>query len=64
MIKKYNKYIKEEINWRGLNPFNKNKQYPIYTGGEIDPYGEEDWEDDSLSHILQIAKKLVNRMIK
>ena len=35
MIKKYNQYIKENI--------------------EIDPFGEEDWEDDS--PIIRIAKK-------
>jgi hypothetical protein len=24
---------------------------------EIDPYGEEDWEEDNLTHVLQIARK-------
>ena len=58
MIKKYNKYINEEINWRKLNPFNKNKHYPIHENSDIDPYGEEDWDIDNLSPILQMAKNL------
>ena len=40
MIKKYNQYIKEELDHL-----------------EIDPYGEEDWDDDNLTPILQISKK-------
>ena len=57
MIKKYNQYIKEEFNWRNLNPFKKNKYYPEYTGNELDPYGEEEWDDDNLTPVLQISKQ-------
>ncbi len=61
MIKTYTQYIKEEINWRKFNPFSKNKYYPIYTGDEIDPYGEEDWDDSK--QILQKIKKPYDRII-
>ena len=40
MIKKYDQYIKEELDHL-----------------ELDPYGEEDWDEDNLAPILQIAKK-------
>ena len=44
MIKKYNQYIKE------------NKI--VYNQDEIDPYGEEDWDNDEiLTPVLKIAKK-------
>jgi len=43
MIKKYNQYIKENI--------------IVYYSDEIDPYGEEDWDDDELTPVLRIAKK-------
>lgn len=53
-IKKYNNYIKEEIKWKNLNPFKKNKYYPEYNGNELDPYGEEDWDDkNSLVKIIR-----------
>jgi len=45
MIKKYNQYIKG-------NEYIKENEYI-----DIDPYGEEDWEFDNLSPILQLAKK-------
>jgi len=43
MIKKYKQYIKENN--------------IVYSSDEIDPYGEEDWDDDELTPILRIAKK-------
>ncbi len=44
MIKKYNQYIKENN--------------IVYNQDEIDPYGEEDWDDDDdLTPVLRIAKK-------
>ncbi len=43
MIKKYNQYIKENN--------------IIYDQNEIDPYGEEIWDDDDLAPILKIAKR-------
>jgi len=43
MIKKYNQYIKENN--------------IVYSSDEIDPYGEEDWDDEDLTPILRIAKK-------
>jgi len=33
----------EEINWKNL--FSRNKHYPVYNGPEIDPYGEDNWND-------------------
>ncbi len=43
MIKKYNQYIKENN--------------IVYSSDEIDPYGEENWDDDDLTPVLRIAKK-------
>jgi len=44
MIKKYNQYIKENN--------------IVYSSDEIDPYGEEDWDNDEiLTPVLKIAKK-------
>ncbi len=43
MIKKYNQYIKENN--------------IVYSSDEIDPYGEEIWDDEALTPILRIAKK-------
>ena len=40
MIKKYNQYIKENIDH-----------------SDIDPWGEEDWEVDELSPVLQKARE-------
>ena len=40
MIKKYNQYLKENIDY-----------------SDIDPYGEEIWDDEELNPILYIAKK-------
>jgi len=40
MIKKYNQYIKEDIDHN-----------------DIDPWGEEDWEADELTPVLQRARK-------
>lgn len=60
MIKRYEQYLKEEINWRKLNPFKRNKHYKSipYDPNNIDPYGEEDWNDGNI--ILQIAKNQNN----
>ncbi len=44
MIKKYNQYIKENN--------------IAYSSDEIDPYGEEDWDEVELTPVLIIAKKL------
>jgi len=55
MIKKYNQYLKEELVFR--NPFKKKvKNYSEIDPNDVDPYGEEDWDDD-LTPILKIAKK-------
>ncbi len=55
MIKKYNQYIKEELNFRNL--FKKRiKNYPKIDSNDIDPYGEEIWDDD-LTPVLKIARK-------
>jgi len=43
MIKKYNQYIKENN--------------IVYSSDEIDPYGEEDWDDVKLTPVLRLAKK-------
>jgi len=43
MIKKYNQYIKENN--------------IVYSSDEIDPYGEENWDDEDLTPILRIAKR-------
>ena len=47
MIKNYNQY-NEEINWKNLNPFKKNKEKEMVTkfkifekNEDIDPFGEE-----------------------
>src|SRR5574343_867786 len=40
MIKKYNQYIKEDIDY-----------------SDIDPWGEEDWESDELTPVLQKARE-------
>ena len=40
MIKKYNQYLKEHIDY-----------------SDIDPYGEEIWDEEELNPILLIAKK-------
>jgi len=62
MIKGYNQYINEELN---LGNFFKKKKLEIPLNVEtdsldldsIDPYGEEDWDDDELITVLKIAKK-------
>jgi len=46
MIKKYNQYIKENN--------------IVYSSDEIDPYGEEDWDEVELTPVLRIAKKHKN----
>ncbi len=43
MIKKYNQYLKENN--------------IVYNQDEIDPYGEEDWDEVELTPVLRIAKK-------
>ncbi len=43
MVKKYNQYIKENN--------------IVYSSDEIDPYGEEDWDDVELTPVLKIAKR-------
>ena len=43
MIKKYKHFLKENN--------------IVYSSDEIDPYGEEIWEDDELTPVLRIAKK-------
>jgi len=56
MVKKYKQYINEELNFR--NPFKKRIiNYSEIDSNEIDPYGEEIWDDDELTPILRIAKR-------
>jgi len=43
MIKKYNQYLKENN--------------IVYSSDEIDPLGEEIWDDDELTPVLRLAKK-------
>jgi len=58
MIKKYNQYINEELNFNFKNLYNgRIKNYPKIDSNDVDPYGEEDWDDDDLTPILKIAKK-------
>ena len=48
-----NKYIKLYEDFNPLNIFRKNKKYTEYEGDEIDPYGEEDWDEDNLTPVLK-----------
>jgi len=43
IIKKYNEYIKENN--------------IVYSSDEVDPYGEEDWDDGELTPVLRVARK-------
>jgi len=58
MIKKYNQYISEELNFNLKNLFKKKiKNYPEIDPNDVDPLGEENWDDDDLTPVLRIAKK-------
>jgi len=56
MIKRYNQYINEASNSK--NHFKKRvKNYPEMDPNNLDPYGEENWDDDELTPVLRIAEK-------